>query len=589
MIIAMKKYVKYTVGTLCLALVSCDYLDPRMMTQIDEKDVYNNMTYITQSYTNAFSYLPSGFLSVGNSLLACATDEAESVYPDQSIQSYNTGSWDMYSNPDGRWETNYNGIRQCCDVRDGIATYDFGDMEHARPQEYAARRATLERYLNELRFLKAFYHYELVKRYGGVPIVDKKLDVNDPDDLHLLQHAKRNTFEECIDFIVGECDAVAPLLPTAYEGAELGHITRGTALALKSRVLLMAASDLYNQPGNTNPYIGYISGNRSDRWAAAAAAAQEVIDLNLYDLHTSYSELFLLPASNTTCKEAIWGRRTSPTRNMELYNYPIGYNGGQTSTCPSQDLVDAYEMKDGTLFDWNNAAHAAAPYANRDPRLKFSILTNGDTWCGREVEIWEGGQDGLPRQYASKTGYYLKKFLHDNQDLVGSSASTTRVWHFFRYGEILLNYAEAANRCGGPDYTVPGAIYPLTAVDALNKIRARAGVGMPDVNTTLAARGLSLDQTNLETLILNERRVELAFEDFRWFDARRLMKAPAALGGPIHGVRVVKGTHTPYVYTPFVVEQRVFNSASMYFYPIPQSEISKSNGEMVQNPGWQSL
>lgn len=571
------------VGT--LAFASCDYLEPRELTQVDEKTIYQNISYITQCFNNAYSYLPSGYNSVGNSLLACATDEAEAVKNEESIQNFNIGNWNKYSTLDDRWTTCYNGIRQCCEVRDGIAGTSWEEYKYANPEDYENRMKLMAAYTQEVRFLKAYYHYELLRRYGGIPIIDRKLDIDDPDDRYLLTHLKRNTFEECVNFIVGECDAVAPELPDSYGDTERGRVTRGAALALKSRVLLFAASDLYNRPGNADPYTGYTSGDRQKRWLAAAEAAQEVIDLGIYSLHNSYEKLFTLSTADKNNTEVIWERRLPATNTMEQGNYPIGYEG-DTGTCPTQDLVDAYEMTDGTRFDWSNPEHRAAPYEKRDPRLKMSILVNGQTWAGRSVECWEGGLDGQPRRNATKTGYYLRKYLHDNTDLNNSSAKYSRQWLYFRYAEILLNYAEAACQYGGPDFTVPDALKPLSPTEAVNLVRGRSGVNMPSAEETFVARGETLTKESLLGLIYNERRVELVFEDVRWFDARRLMKGPEMLGSVVRGVKVTRNNDGSFSYAPFELEQRVFKTDYMYFYPIPQTEVAKSNGCLIQNPNW---
>ncbi len=573
----------YVLGA--VVLTACDYLEPRELTQVDEKTIYQNVNYITQCFYNAYSYLPAGYNSVGNALLASATDEAEAVRNEEAVQNFNIGNWNKYSSLDDRWSACYNGIRQCCEVRDGIAGTSWEEYKYANPEDYENRMKLMAAYTQEVRFLKAFYHFELLRRYGGIPIIDRKLDATNPNDRYQLSHLERNTFEECVNFIVRECDAVAPELPDTYADNERGRVTRGAALALKSRVLLLAASDLYNRPGNTDPLIGYTSGDRQKRWLAAAEAAQDVIDLNLYSLHNSYEELFTLTAADKNNKEVIWERRLPATKAIEQANYPIGYEG-DTGNCPTQNLVDAYEMDDGTLFDWSNPAHRVTPYEGRDPRLKMSVLVNGEMWAGRKVECWEGGLDGLPRRNATKTGYYLRKFLHDNTDLNNASTKYSRQWLFFRYAEILLNYAEAACACGGTDFTVPGALKPLTPVEAVNQVRGRSGVHMPGVAETFAARGESLTAENLMKLVQNERRVELAFEDFRWFDARRLMKGPEMLGAAIRGVKVRRNADESVSYEPFELEKRVFKDDHMYFYPIPQTEVAKSNGHLKQNPNW---
>lgn len=581
----MNKYIKIFVASyFALALSSCNFLDPQELSLIDEEDIYRNINYVNQSVVSAYSYLPDGFASVENSLLACTTDEAESVKPESVIQKYNSGNWNKYSNPEQRWVTCYNGIRQCCEVLEGIEGDIWQQLEFDDPVEYASRTELMKRYCNEMRFLRAYYYFELIKRYGGVPIITRKLDPNSAEDLYILQHTKRNSFEECVNYILSECDVVASDegLPLEYTDSNLGRPTRGVALALKSRVALLAASDLYNQESNTNELIGYVGGSQSERYLRAAQAAQAVIDLGLYSLNASYQSLFTMDASLNSA-EVIWSRRLPASKSMESINYPISYDIGGTETCPSQNLVDAYEMTDGSVFDWNNPAHAQNPYENRDPRLKMSIITNNEQWGERNVEIWEGGLDGLPIQYATRTGYYLKKFLREGMNL--NSQNVTRQWLFFRYAEILLNYAEAANEYGGAGFMVDGALSPLTPEDAINLIRGRSDVAMPDVASTISARGEVLDKSTMRALIKNERRVELVFEDFRWMDARRWFEGDAIIGATIRGVRIQMQSNDTFEYTPFEVEDREFNVRD-YFYPIDESEVVRSNGEMIQNPGW---
>lgn len=583
----MKRYHKiFCTAALCITISGCDYLDSSELSMVGEEDVWKNMTYITQEYVNTYSYLPSGYALVGNSLIACATDEAEAVLNEEAVQNYNMGNWSKYSNPDDRWSTFYNGIRQCCVLRDGIKKTNWEIYKYSDPTVYEQRITSMKEYSSEARFLKAFYYAELVKRFGGVPLIHHVLDLENADDYYYLTHLTRNTFEECVNFIADECDVVKDSLLIVHPNASKGKANIGAALSLKSRILLLAASDLYNQSGNNNPYIGYTDvteGKRAERWLAAAQAAQAVIDMNRYSLNPTYQDLFTMQSNNTSCPENIWERRLPASNVIEVNNYPIGYDKGKTGTCPTQNLVDDYEMIDGSRFDWDNPEHAANPYDNRDPRLKATILVNNEMWAGRPVETWEGGLDGLPRKNASKTGYYLKKFLVDGLN-IKDNLRQTRLWIYFRYAEILLNYAEAANRYGGPNYTVAGAQHPMTPVEAVNLIRER--VGMPDVAATFANRGIALTRENLADLIDNERRIELAFEDFRWWDARRQMKGEEAFGGEIRGVAVSNNNDGTFSYTVKHIENRSFDASKMYFYPIPQSEISKSNDCLQQNPNW---
>ncbi|MCK9414726.1 MAG: RagB/SusD family nutrient uptake outer membrane protein, partial [Prolixibacteraceae bacterium] len=259
---------------------------------------------------------------------------------------------------------------------------------------------------------------------------------------------------------------------------------------------------------------------------------------------------------------------------FEKANYSIGFNGGNTGTCPSQNLVDAYEMKDGTAFNWANPAQAADPYTNRDPRLAMTVVLNNSTFNGRKIELWEGGKDGLPINLASKTGYYLYKYVVQNLDLSKNQVSYHQ-WICFRLAEMYLSYAEAMNEAYGSDNNGGNT---LTAREAVNLVRARTGVAMPAFPL-----GMATDQ--FRTRLRNERRVELAFEDHRYWDIRRWAIGSSALGGDIKGVKIAMVDATHFTYTPYLVESRTFKS-QMDLYPIPQEEVVKSKGSVTQNPGW---
>jgi hypothetical protein len=231
-------------------------------------------------------------------------------------------------------------------------------------------------------------------------------------------------------------------------------------------------------------------------------------------------------------------------------------------------------MRTGVPFDWNNPAHAADPYANRDPRLLMSVIVNNSVWKGTNVQLWEGGVNGKFLFRASKTGYYLKKYVDETLNLLTGQTSAKQ-WIYFRLSENYLNLAECMNEAFGP--AVPDT-FKITALQAVNTIRARTGVAMPAIPA-------SVTQTELRQRIRNERMVELAFEDHRYWDVRRWMIGPSTLGASIRGVRITRETTGAFKYAPYEVEKRVFQD-KMYLYPIPQSEIIKTNGSIIQNPGW---
>ena len=557
-----------------MAVSSCD-MNPELELQLTEEDVvrtYNN----TMGRANAvYTYLPDGFSYVGGAMLASACDEAEHTSEASSVHKFNTGSWSNLSNPDGAWSRCFDGIyaanlflEKSDEVNLDYLRYDPDQNEQAKYELYMNN---IERARLEVRFLRAFFYFELVERYGGVPILEKTYGVDDD-----YSGIDRNSLEECIGFIVSECDEIAPELPAVHESGETGRVTRGAALALKSRALLFAASDLFNDPswagGYGHPELISLPDDvdRQDRWDAAARAAKAVLDLSeaRYTLLTSYPDIFLKSYSNN---EAIFVRRYGSGYSFEADNYSVGFDNGNSGTTPSQNLVDAFETKSGKAFDWNDRKMADDPYADRDPRLGFTVLTNGSTFKDRTMEIFEGGRDGKGVVNATKTGYYLRKYVDPEVNLL-QGRGTVHAWIIFRLAEIYLNYAEAMNEAYGPS---DAHGYGMTALEAVNMIRRRRSVEMPAVPSTVS-------QDELRQRIRNERRVELAFEGHRMFDVRRWMIAEETLGAPLKGVDIQQNSQS-YIYTPKTVENRTFE-AKMYFYPIPQTDLNISG--WPQNPLW---
>ena len=557
-----------------MAVSSCD-MDPELELQLTEEDVvrtYNN----TMGRANAvYTYLPDGFSYVGGAMLASACDEAEHTSEASSVHRFNTGSWSNLSNPDGAWSRCFDGIyaanlflEKSDEVNLDYLRYDPDQNEQAKYELYMNN---IERARLEVRFLRAFFYFELVERYGGVPILEKTYGVDDD-----YSGIDRNSLEECIGFIVSECDEIAPELPAVHESGETGRVTRGAALALKSRALLFAASDLFNDPswagGYGHPELISLPDDvdRQDRWDAAARAAKAVLDLSeaRYTLLTSYPDIFLKSYSNN---EAIFVRRYGSGYSFEADNYSVGFDNGNSGTTPSQNLVDAFETKSGKVFDWNDRKMADDPYADRDPRLGFTVLTNGSTFKDRTMEIFEGGRDGKGVVNATKTGYYLRKYVDPEVNLL-QGRGTVHAWIIFRLAEMYLNYAEAMNEAYGPS---DAHGYGMTALEAVNMIRRRRSVEMPAIPSTVS-------QDELRQRIRNERRVELAFEGHRMFDVRRWMIAEETLGAPLKGVDIQQNSQS-YIYTPKTVENRTFE-AKMYFYPIPQTDLNISG--WPQNPLW---
>ena len=573
--VVMKKVKTILYGAALLLLVNaCDsILDREVVLSLTEDDVltlYNN----TQSRAVAiYNYLPSGFRCVDGAMMASASDEAEYTLETSSIQMFNVGSWNAKNNPDGgSWWNNFRGIYL---VNHFLANSDNLDLEMYRlnpddigHEQYQNRLDNIKRWKYEVRFLRAYFYFELIKRYGGVPVITRPVEIGDS--------FPRNTLDSCVNFIVKECDDIAWGLPVKYtEQENLGRATRGAVLALKSRVLLYAASDLFNSPekwasGYANKDLISVKPiDRKERWKRAADAAKNVIDLTDagYALSNNYQGVF----RSYTDAEIILARRDGASNDFEKANYPVGYDLGNSGNTPSLNLLDDYEMLDGTAFDWNNKNHAANPYRGRDPRLAFTILSNMTKFNGRPVECWTGGRDGKGVPRATKTGQYLLKYIDPELNLLEGRTSV-HTWVLIRLAEVYLNYIEALNEYQ-PAHSDIKIYY--------NKIRQREGIKMPELPD-------GLDQDAVRQKIRHERRIELAFEDHRLWDARRWMiaadneKGKGVLNIPLRGLEILNRGGVP-SYTPIEIEQRNFEP-KMYLYPIPQGDLDIAGWS--QNPLW---
>jgi hypothetical protein len=589
----MRKYIFLIAVYACCAANSCKKLDRELVTDItlpQAEKSYVDVSYLINAvYTN----MPDGMLYIGTTnppqaMMASASDEAEFTLENNPVQLFNNGSWNAKNNPDNVWANYFQGIYRANEFLNisNSVNLDQYKLDPAPSSQitYNTRLADIKRWKYEARFLRAYYYFELIKRYGGVPLFKQVVATAD------VPNIKRNTLEDCVNFITAECDSAASVLTanTAIASTDQGRATKMSALALKSRVLLYAASDLWNS--GTNPLLSLSVGDRNTRWKAAADAALDAINEQTNNgvgvTLGAYKTLFNnynLPG------EIIFGKRVPTAANtFEKINYPIGFDQTTGGNTPSQDLVDAYEVKTGTgttatsvPFDWGNATHtnpaniynltySASTPITRDPRLGFSIGVNNASFQAngitRPLEMFPGGFDAPTKLNGTKTGYYLRKYIFEGLNFItGGTAAHT--WIIFRVPELFLNYAEALNEYspGNPDIK---KYYDL--------VRNRTGVSMP-----LLAAGLTPDQ--VRTKIRNEERVEFAFEDHRIWDLRRWMLATTVLNGPLRGVDVSK-SGTAFSYQQKIVENRIFTS-NMYYYPIPQTEIINSPG-LVQNTGW---
>lgn len=562
------KRLHYIILLLATFSMSCkkDYLNVKNeQADMPIDMLYTNYNYVQSVIWNAYSYLPDGFNDMD---IEAATDNAECTNVADRAQAFNLGIWNQYFSPDAAWQM-FDGIRQ---VNLYLKNKGRADLSPIRDKITNTDSSTYYRAQNNLKFmegeayfLKAFFYFELVKRYGGVPILTHSID-NDASEWKGIQ---RNSLDECIKYIVTLCDSATTIIPadmSAYTWYESGRATYGAVKALKARTLLYAASPLYKDGGSATT------------WEDAASAANDVIALHKYSLDGNYSNLF--KEANTNSSEAIFFRRYGNQNALEFSNYPIVFQGSTgNGVTPSQNYVDQFEVLvkngSGTVtgsvpFDWTNSAHAANPYKDRDPRFAATVIYNGANFNSTGIETYTGGNSGLPKLNATKTGYYLSKYINPNVDLVNST-QTVHSFLYFRYAEMLLDYAEAMYNAYGPDADPKG--YGKTALQAINEVRDRNGVKMP---------ALTSDQLTQAT-IERERNVELGFEGHRQWDVRRWKKG-SYFGQPLQRIEITYNGSSSFTYAVKKLEDRVWEE-KMNWYPIPQSEISKTGWK--QNAGWQ--
>ncbi len=549
-------FIYKTVLIFSLAVISScsmDVLDKTPLDRLSDAAVWQDASLIQTWINNTYRVMPQGH-TFGAQMIANVTDESY----------YRTGRPNYITAGDITPTTL--GVLDFW-TKGGEAGTDFGywqvitkcniflDKIGGSPVEATLR----DRMTGEMKFLRAYAYFRLVAFFGGVPLITKPFNLTDNFDV------ARNTYDDCMNFVVSELDAAASLLPVEYADADKGKITKGAALSAKSRALLYMASPLNN------------TANDQTKWQKAADAAKAVIDMNKYSLFPSYKDQFL--RVNSYNSESIWSRpfnyAVSPEYNngwggLEQSLYPNGYNGfGQAN--PLHNLVESYEMVSGKLPVNDPTYDPQNPYVNRDPRFYATILYDGAPFKGRAVETFlPGGKDSnqspVSPNNASKTGYYLRKYCDESVTDPNLNSQGNTPWPFIRYAEVLLNYAEAKYFLGDE----------ATCRQYINMVRSRPSVNMPPVTDT---------GTALLARLQHERYIELAFEEHRYFDVRRWKIAPVALSAPGKQMVIMKDLTTGVkTYTVVAFNPKAFFEKN-YLVPIPQSEIDK-NKLLIQNPGY---
>ena len=552
---------------ICAICVTCGFLSCADLEYSEESTRDEAWTYeyygngiknmvfdvYAQVYNNEFETNSAYFL-------AGATDEAQYALETGAINNYWNGGWSAANPYDGTWTRAYTAIAEINMYLEKLQQTDLSDWKYN--SDYENWMAQMELFPYELRFLRAYFYFELFKTYGDVPLVTTTLTNGQANNV------ERTPADEIVKFIVDECDAIAPYLPVTYKteiGSEIGRATRVAAFALKARTLLYAASPLHN------------SSNDKSKWNKAAEACKYILDnASVWGLKLStYSALWGHDAFLN--EELIFSIGRGDSNTFEMANYPIGVENGASGNCPTQSLVDQYEYQDnGETFDHRYPGSIdlslVDPYEGLDPRFALSVVKNGDEWPsnGAQKDVMEtyvGGFNGAPKYGATPTSYYLKKYV-DGSCVTTADNQTRRrhTWIIFRLAEFYLDYAEAVYNATG---SANDATYGMTANEAINKLRTRADINMPKFKE---------DGNEWVTRYERERLVELAFENHRFWDVRRWKK----------GAQYFKTIEIASISSDLKLTRSTYTrqwDEKYNLYPIAQSELKK-NPKLTQNPGW---
>lgn len=516
-------------------------------------DIYNQLPNGNDDYEHLDQY-------TDNSDVGATNMQGQRIIRNNGLNPSNvpTGPGGML-----KWDQNYKSIRKC-NVFLAQAAKNKANFSDAW---YAKR-------VGEVTFLRALFYTFLYTNYGGVPLISVPL--NNQVDSGAALFVARSTPEQTLTYIEADCDAAAAALPATVGGGDLGRVTSGAALTLKGWVELFAASPL------SNP------GNDPAKWAKAAATNLQVIQLPNYSLFydaapdsNGYVTQFL--SKNNWNSETIFARAYALPSNgnrLEGLMGPVIVRGTQEAWgnfIPTQNLVDDYEMDNGLpITDPGSGYNAQQPYVKREKRFYQTVLYDSSYWQGYLWLSRIGGNNQIDLGSSSdisNTGYNGKKRLDStiNGQVALNLHNNTSNYIFFRLGEVLLSYAEAQNEAVGPDVSV---------YDAVQKVRTRAGLGAHPLPA-------GLSQSQMRTVIRRERRIELAFEDKRWYDIRRwdiTAGATGVLNNPTYGMKITVAGGVP-VYTPVIVFNNKFTE-KMNWLPIPQSAIDQ-NPNLKQTPDWQ--
>ncbi|MGV3503596.1 MAG: RagB/SusD family nutrient uptake outer membrane protein [Adhaeribacter sp.] len=586
---------KISISLLCAALAtsffSCekegDFLDKTQTTELNRQKVFSDSTltleFLTKSYADmAFNWEYRKYASTRNGNTDVTDDGISSSSSSGAFHPIVTGALSAANESPytTSWSVPYDNIRA---LNVFLAYMDQAPLSAGKKVQLRA----------EARFLRAWYYAQLVRYFGGVPILGDQLLEIDHDFAE-----RRSSYAEAVSYIVSELDAAAKDLPRDHTGIDFGRVTKGAALALKTRVLLYAASPLFNG-GNIGQEIAASNAEQvsaagypaydENRWLLARRAAEEVIALGQYGLYEdpaaatnppgySFSRVFLRRRNN----EYILQYNLPQNRDMET-NFLTPSRSSATYSMPTHNLALAFGMINGLpISDPASGYDPQNPFANRDPRFNYTLIYNGTLWHNGQTNnktpiLTQLGAkpDGFGEK-THHTGYYWRKMMEENTAPVGGT-NTERCLPLIRYAEILLALAEASNELNDQ----------ATAYAQLKLIRQRAGI-LPGADNSYGLK-VGMNKEQMRQVIQQERRVEFVFEEHRFWDLRRWKIAEQTL----NGLQLLALKTTPLAGGKFKHEELPINHANSklvflkpnHLFPIPQSEINR-NGNLVQNPGY---
>lgn len=530
----MKNY--FILIAVFLGLTACndDFLYNPPQDQVSDDIIWDNPTTVKAVIGDLYLKMPDLYAQAQLNLPACMTDEAEHIRSWRICQSVNNGQLTNTSWAYKTYGWDYNYIRACNLVIEKI-------------QKSTVSEDLKKEGLATARFMRAYCNLDSYFYYGPFQIIEKVYNVN--DDMNI----KRGTEEECINFMIQDFDAAIQDLPHHHElsASEIGKVTKEAAYAMKARLFLQIGED------------------------EKAKLACEEIFKSTFSLFDNFQELFHVKNDNNC--EMIFSKQYGSYLSgnyhdvywREAPNGDVGSNVGYTN--PTQNMVDAFQMKDGKFYNESALYDPLNPYDNRDPRFNATIMHDGADWRGRKIMMALGERDNpLQGGYRNVTGYTLRKFLDPSidgsrLDLIDRYGNSCIV----RLAEIYLIYAESMWNLGEKE----------VAREYINKVRTRPSVDMP----AIPASEFKFEQ------IMHERRVELAFEGQRFWDICRWKIGPEAMGALIEGITVVVDDAGNRTYERKDIEQRVF-SEKFYRFPINKSQVIDKfpDGLITQNPGWEN-